>query len=102
VEAPGSNHKHMDDLKKELTEKGLPNDDEHCVIHAMFPAQLEKHYAPKEAPAPAAAPAPAQQPVQVSAPAAAPASYTSVPGRVTRLSLKIEGKQHDVSIEELL
>ena len=30
----------MEDLRKKLAEKGLPTDDEHCVIYAMFPQQV--------------------------------------------------------------
>ncbi len=40
----------MDDLRKALREKGLKDDDEHCVIYAMFPQQLEDLYKkPREA-----------------------------------------------------
>lgn len=38
--APG-----MEKLRKDLSSRGLPNDDEHCVIYAMFPQALEKLYA---------------------------------------------------------
>ncbi len=100
VEAPGSNHKHMDALRKELKEAGLPDDDEHCVIHAMFPAQLATHYAnkdkPKADPSMPSAPAPAKE-----AATTAPAEFSSAPGKVTHLSLKIGGKQHEVKVEEL-
>ena len=34
----------MEDLRKKLAEKGLPTDDEHCVIFAMFPQQVEDFY----------------------------------------------------------
>jgi oxaloacetate decarboxylase alpha subunit/pyruvate carboxylase subunit B len=34
----------MEDLRKKLREKGLKDDDEHCVIYAMFPQQLEDIY----------------------------------------------------------
>ena len=34
----------MEDLRKQLREKGLKDDDEHCVIYAMFPQQLEDLY----------------------------------------------------------
>ncbi len=34
----------MEDLRKELRAKGLKDDDEHCVIYAMFPQQLEDLY----------------------------------------------------------
>lgn len=35
----------MDAQRKALQEKGLPTDDEHCVIHAMFPQELTTYYA---------------------------------------------------------
>ncbi len=34
----------MEDLRKQLRSKGLKDDDEHCVIYAMFPQQLEDLY----------------------------------------------------------
>lgn len=34
----------MEDLRKALREKGIKDDDEHCVIYAMFPQQLEDLY----------------------------------------------------------
>ena len=34
----------MEDLRKALRAKGLKDDDEHCVIYAMFPQQLEDLY----------------------------------------------------------
>jgi len=37
----------MDALRAELKAKGYPSDDEHCVIHAMFPQELDKHMASK-------------------------------------------------------
>ena len=37
--APG-----MEDLRKSLRAKGIKDDDEHCVIYAMFPQQLEDIY----------------------------------------------------------
>jgi hypothetical protein len=36
-------------LREELRAKGLPSDDEHCVIYAMFPQELEKYYAARGA-----------------------------------------------------
>ncbi|GAA5483178.1 pyruvate carboxylase subunit B [Haloferula sargassicola] len=84
VEAPDAKPKHMDALRRELEEKGLPSDDEHCVIHAMFPAQLEALYAPKPEPAPAA-PAPV---------AAAP-----VPAGVKHYALTVDGRTMDVTVE---
>lgn len=89
----------MANLRKELKEKGLPGDDEHCVIYKMFPQQLEDHYKKKNAPAPAAAPAaPAAQtaaPVAVSAPAA------SAPGGAQRMAITVAGQRHEVNVEFL-
>ena len=34
----------MPTLRAELAQKGLPADDEHCVIYAMFPQEVEKLY----------------------------------------------------------
>ncbi|MDQ8202762.1 pyruvate carboxylase subunit B [Pelagicoccus sp. SDUM812003] len=34
----------MAKLRQELKAKEMPDNDEHCVIHAMFPAELEKIY----------------------------------------------------------
>lgn len=73
-------------LRDALATLKLPNDDEHCVIFAMFPRELEKLYAPKTAPA---------APVH---PAARPAVATG-PGR--HLSLTIEGIRHEVFVEEV-
>ncbi len=45
LKAPG-----MEDLRKTLRAKGIKDDDEHCVIYAMFPQQLEDLYSkPREA-----------------------------------------------------
>lgn len=92
----------MDDLRKKLAEKGLPTDDEHCVIYAMFPAELEKLYikpapaAEKPAPAPAAAPAPAPAPAPV---ASAPASIgTHMPAR--QMALTINSQKFKVLVED--
>ncbi|WP_309396385.1 pyruvate carboxylase subunit B [Cerasicoccus maritimus] len=99
VDAPGAKHKHMEDLRKELEAAGLPSDDEHCVIHAMFPAQLATHYANKNKPK-EAAPAPAPQ--QATAPAAAPAASAEPVSENAHLyALTIDGKRMEVSVEEL-
>lgn len=88
----------MEKLRAELTQKGLPADDEHCVIYAMFPRELEKHYRAGDgagfpAPATPPAPAPAQPPVAPAAPAGQ--------RHISRLSLTIDGRRHDVSVEEV-
>jgi pyruvate/oxaloacetate carboxyltransferase len=94
----------MPKLRAELAQKGLPSDDEHCVIYAMFPQELEKLLkAGASKPAtPAAAPvvaAPQQSEVKAPAPAA-----LTIPGtnkKISQLALTIDGKRHEVSVEEL-
>ena len=98
----------MEDLRKKLAEKGLPTDDEHCVIYAMFPQQVEDFYKkpePKE-----------EAPVQVNtAPAAAPASAApsmtvidngitarvSGPSGSRDLTIIINGQSHSVKVERI-
>ncbi|MEO0795814.1 MAG: pyruvate carboxylase subunit B [Verrucomicrobiota bacterium] len=96
VEAPGSNHTHMDDLRKQLQDAGIPDDDEHCVIHAMFPAQLATHYANKNKPK-------SDQPAQSSAKAATPTSAPPVneTDEAKRYALTIDGRRMEVQVEEL-
>ncbi len=98
----------MEDLRKKLAEKGLPTDDEHCVIYAMFPQQVEDFYKkpePKE-----------EAPVQVNtAPAATPASAApsmtvidngitarvSGPSGSRDLTIIINGQAHSVKVERI-
>jgi oxaloacetate decarboxylase alpha subunit/pyruvate carboxylase subunit B len=100
----------MDDLRKQLKEKGLPTDDEHCVIYAMFPAQVQQYHKTKDqprpeqpTPAPASKAEPAEKPAAASTPAPASTSGSSsgepVDGR--RMKLHINGKAHDVVVEEI-
>lgn len=98
VEAPGAVHKHMDDLRKELEGKGFPSDDEHCVIYAMFPAQLEAHLKGTNKPKPKPTPAPAKAEATAS-PAAAPSTPS---GPVKRYGLTINGKRLEVGVEEVV
>lgn len=104
----------MPRLRRELKEKGLPNDDEHAVIFAMFPQQLEELYkAPEPKPEPAPKPAPAPLPPVAQAPSAGsthgmgnvvPASsqYAAMaPGSKRTMSLTINGQTHTVTVEEL-
>jgi len=76
----------MDKLRAELTKKGLPATDEVAVLYAMFPVETEKVLTGKFV----APPAPKTE--------AKPAAPTG-PGK--RYSLTIEGKKHDVLVEEL-
>jgi pyruvate/oxaloacetate carboxyltransferase len=99
VEAPGGPLKHMDDLRKELKEKGLPDDDEHCVIYAMFPPQLIKHLegkSKKTAPVPVA-----EKPAAVAAPSVADKDTRSQSGPGRRYGLTVNGQQYEVGVEEL-
>jgi oxaloacetate decarboxylase alpha subunit/pyruvate carboxylase subunit B len=115
----------MDGLRQELRDKGLPSDDEHCVIQAMFPAQLESHYKNKEAreAAPTTTetirPAPGQQqePVQPEKASEVAAGNGSgngsdnakdlgtekdaVVGQVHHMKLRVNGNFHNVSVEVL-
>lgn len=81
----------MDALRKELEEKDLPTDDEHCVIYAMFPMQLEEYYRKKNAPEPEPTPV-----AEVAAPAP-----QSGPGKPRKMNLTVNGKSHQVTVEEL-
>lgn len=86
----------MPKLREELKAKGLPTDDEACVLHAMFPTEFAAlHQKP-------AAKAPAGPAVAKSAPAAPPAATASRPtGPSTHLRLSVNGRDHDVRVEEL-
>ncbi|ADE53965.1 pyruvate carboxylase subunit B [Coraliomargarita akajimensis] len=98
VESPQAQHKHMDDLKKELDAKGFPSDPEHCVIHAMFPQQLEAHIKGTNKPKPVVKPADTPK---AEAPAATPAaSGEALPGK--RYGLTINGKRVEVGVEEIV
>jgi oxaloacetate decarboxylase alpha subunit/pyruvate carboxylase subunit B len=77
----------MPQLREELRAKGYPADDEHCVIYAMFPHELEKYFAAKKAtkpePGPSKSsqphPAPAETITVTSAPATSAAAPAAVP-----------------------
>ncbi len=73
----------MDKLRSELKEKGFPDDDENCVIHAMFPQELEKYYKKKKE---------AEE---------APKNISESDGEPKRFALTIDGQRHDVLVEEL-
>lgn len=86
----------MTKLREELAAKGLPTDDEACVLHAMFPQEFAKLHAP----APAPAPAPASVPSAPVAPAAS-APSSAVSSGALRYRLTIEGRASQVTVEEL-
>lgn len=93
----------MADLKNALREKGLPDDDEHAVIYAMFPQQIEALYKPKEAPAPAApTPAPVLAPTSAVAPSQGNyAQVTSSHDGTREMTLSLNGTSHTITIERL-
>lgn len=76
----------MEDLRKALREKGLKDDDEHCVIYAMFPQQLEDMYKkPRSA-------------YELKK----PASSSSLSGKGKgEFTVNIDGVSHNVTIEEI-
>ena len=99
VESPTAEHKHMDDLKKELEAKNFPSDPEHCVIHAMFPPQLEAHLKGSNKPKPVAMPA--ETPKAAAEPGATAAAVSSS-GPQKKYGLTINGKRIEVGVEEVV
>jgi len=82
----------MDDLRAKLKALNMPADDEHCVIFAMFPQQLEDLYKkPRSA-------------FELKKPAsAAPAAAALKPsGNASHFKVSVDGAAHNVSIEELV
>lgn len=76
----------MEDLRKALREKGLKDDDEHCVIFAMFPQQLEDIYTkPRSA-------------FQLKPPPAKNACEGKGRGE---FKVNVDGASHTVTIEEI-
>jgi oxaloacetate decarboxylase alpha subunit/pyruvate carboxylase subunit B len=87
----------MPKLRAELAQKGLPTDDEHCVIYAMFPQELEKLYKARDSKtAVAAAPLP-----EIRAPAPTPLLIPGTNKKISHLALTVDGRRHEVSVEEL-
>jgi oxaloacetate decarboxylase alpha subunit/pyruvate carboxylase subunit B len=89
----------MPKLRAELAQKGLPTDDEHCVIYAMFPVEMAKLY--QAAPPPAASAVAATPRSEVKAPETAQPVIPGTNTRISHLALTIEGRRHQVSVEEL-
>jgi oxaloacetate decarboxylase alpha subunit/pyruvate carboxylase subunit B len=90
----------MPKLRAELAQKGRPADDEHCVIYAMFPQELEKLYKARDGKAAAPAMA-AASPPEVKAPAPAALTIPGTSKKISQLALTIDGRRHEVSVEEL-
>ncbi|EIQ02029.1 pyruvate/oxaloacetate carboxyltransferase [Opitutaceae bacterium TAV1] len=95
----------MNDLKARLRELGLPDNDEHAVIHAMFPMQLKEHYDRKKKPQPAAAaPAPAASPAVATTVAPVPPAAprpAAKPAGAAHYALTINNRRTEVIVEEL-
>ena len=103
----------MGDLRKQLQEKGIPHDDEHCVIHAMFPREVEQYYAKKKSTAETAQdstrpgkpnpdnPAPASSGKSNPGPAKTTAASEQGAGTSSRMQITVEGKIYQVAVEEL-
>lgn len=81
----------VDDLRKQLADKGLPTTDEAVVLFAMFPMEYEKLI---KNPASIVDPAAAKKPD-------APAAAHAPTGRHQHLRITIEGKSTDALVEEL-
>ena len=93
VESPNTMRKNMEDLRRELVAQNLPDDDEHCVIYAMFPKQLEAHYKKKDKPS-----------AKVSigdAPKSDTPKSSAGSHPLRRYALRINGKLVEVGVEEL-
>jgi len=86
----------MADLRKALAAKELPTDDEHCVVQAMFPQELDAYYKSKDQPAPAAAPKPAATPVKKG-----PAETITLSDNARHYNIAVQGKQYTVAVEEV-
>ncbi|MBK1792379.1 pyruvate carboxylase subunit B [Persicirhabdus sediminis] len=80
----------MDQLRAELREKGMPDDDEHCVIHAMFPSQLEDYFNSDR-----------KGKNLIKKPAESKAEPLVAKGSKRELALTIDGVPHQVTVEEL-
>ncbi len=82
----------MEDLRKQLRDKGIKDDDEHCVIYAMFPQQLEDLYKkPREA-------------FKLKSPAEKKAALSSAPifgADSAKLRINIDGVVRNVSVESV-
>ena len=93
----------MANLRAELAQKGLPVDDEHCVIYAMFPREVENLYrqGATAAVAPASGPVVAAPQPPVRAPQTAQPVIPGTSKKISRLALTVDGQPHQVSVEEV-
>lgn len=86
----------MPRLRQELAVAGLPQDDEACVLHAMFPREFAALHRPVSGPASATStnPAPTKSGV-----ADAPAENSA--GRVMRFAMTVNGRRSEAIVTEL-
>jgi oxaloacetate decarboxylase alpha subunit/pyruvate carboxylase subunit B len=95
----------MEKLRAELREEGLPDDDEHCVIWAMYPQELRKHYngkKDKNGKSDAPVEIPAKKPAAKPAPAVVEPAAESSPARGGReIHLTINGHDYTATVEEI-
>ncbi len=76
----------MADLRTALKGKDMPTDDEHCVIQAMFPQELDAYYKSKDQPAPAKA---------------GPTESIDLGDSARHYNIAVKGKKYTVAVEEL-
>jgi pyruvate/oxaloacetate carboxyltransferase len=96
----------MDNLRAELKKEGIPDDDEHCVIWAMFPQELKKHYASKAAPAAPSAPQavvvkPTPEAKRAPAPEEAPKAASKAPAGSREVRVTVNGHTFTTYVEEI-
>jgi oxaloacetate decarboxylase alpha subunit/pyruvate carboxylase subunit B len=90
----------MENLRQELRKEGLPDDDEHCVIWAMYPQELRKHYQSKKEPEPKPEPAAEIKPPAPQKSAPPPARAETPPGS-REIHLTINGRDYTAIVEEV-
>lgn len=87
----------MDQLRKELKDGGIPSDDEHCVIHAMFPQELAKYHKAKTEGPPVA-----EVLAQTAAKVVPVEAKRNVPtGRTRQFAITIDGKSFEAEVEDI-
>jgi pyruvate/oxaloacetate carboxyltransferase len=84
-------------IKEELRAAGLPSDDEHAVIHAMFPQELKKYYEARTSGSPESASSVETKP----AAPVRPAEPFSVSPNARGVRLTINGKPYVAQVEEV-
>jgi pyruvate/oxaloacetate carboxyltransferase len=78
----------MPQLRAALKAKGMPETDEYAVIYAMFPQELEKYWQSRAA-----------GPVVIKP--KSPLSQLKPSGKGRAMNITVEGKKHEVVVEEL-